>query len=264
MFAIRTDDPIRTSTRSISVETAHAIDRIVDATVDVYGRVDNPDFLHAAADIAATLPQELVEACALGTGHAGYHVVSGFTVDDSVLGPTPRSWRTSASAATTRWDVLMVLLAHLYGRPFAWAGQQHGRLVNDIVPSPGQEAEQTGASSTTLLEPHTEDAFHPGRCHLLILAGLRNPDRIATTLSSVRDVDLEPADWIELASPTVPILPDASYEANPAARGRIGETRCVPTVWARDDGVCLRSTPPTPHSRTRLLSHATTPSSTPW
>lgn len=37
----------------------------------------------------------------------------------------------------------MLLLASMMGRAFGWEGQQEGKLVHDIVPSPGQEQEQT-------------------------------------------------------------------------------------------------------------------------
>jgi L-asparagine oxygenase len=233
--------------RTISAATAAAITDIVSSVVEVYGTVENPDLVRDAAEITKNLPDELVSACEIDPDEIGFHVISGFEVNDVSIGPTPAHWKDAGPGTTAHWDVLMVLLANVYGVPFGWAGQQQGRLVHNIVPSRGREYEQAGASSTTLLEPHTEDAFHPRRCHFLLLAGMRNPGGVATTLSSVRDVELTPAEWIELATPTVPILPDTSYEASPVAADStavdLAGSPAVSTIWVRDDGVCLRYDP---------------------
>jgi L-asparagine oxygenase len=236
-----------TTTRTISAATAAVITDIVSSVVEVYGTVKNPELVRDAVEIAKNLPDELMSACQADPDGIGFHVISGFELNEASIGPTPAHWKDADPLATADWDVLMVLLANIYGVPFGWAGQQQGRLVNNVVPSRGHEYEQADASSATLLEPHTEDAFHPGRCHFLLLAGMRNQDGVATTLSSVRDVELTPADWIELASPTLPILPDTSYELNPvvadSAPVDLAGSPAVPTVWVRDNGVCLRYDP---------------------
>ena len=72
---------------------------------------------------------------------------------------------------------MLLLIASVIGDAFGWEGQQDGRLVHDILPTRGHEDAQTGASSTVVLSPHTEDAFHPERAHLLALACLRNAGR---------------------------------------------------------------------------------------
>ncbi len=102
--------------------------------------------------------------------------------------------------------------------------------MHNIVPSPGHEREQTGASSSVLLSPHTEDAFHPGRAHLLVLACLRNPDAVATTAASVRRVRLARSDVELLSRPALPILPDDAY-AEPEAYD--GGPPPVPTPCGR-------------------------------
>ena len=235
------------TTRAISVAGAAATADLLAAVVSAYGTVDNPDLIGEAADIAKTLPAEVREACTMEPRGLGFQVLSGFEIDDRAIGPTPARWNDVDPHRTAEWDVLMLLLAHVVGAPFGWSGQQEGRLVNNIVPSPGHETEQTGASSTVLLEPHTEDAFHPGRCHFLLLGGMRNHDRIGTTISSIREVELEPAEFVELASATVPILPDASYETNPAAGVPTavpgGNALALPTLWVGEDGLCLRYDP---------------------
>ncbi|WP_378733985.1 TauD/TfdA family dioxygenase [Nocardia brasiliensis] len=180
---------------------------------------------------------------------AGATIVSRLPLTDDECGPTPPSWREAAqwSGSATRrassfeLDLVMLLLARSAGEPFGWQGQQGGRLVNNILPSPGHEHEQSGASSKTLLSPHSEDAFHPARAHLLMLACLRNPDMVGTTVSSVRRVELTAEQRRLLSVPTLPILPDVSYGT--------GHERYaappLPTLWtpAGPDETTLRYDP---------------------
>ncbi|MEV0709279.1 TauD/TfdA family dioxygenase [Nocardia aurea] len=181
------------------------------------------------------LPASLREAFRAPTSNAGATIVSRLPVTDEEFGPTPSGWNEAAAWAGDRerrarsfhFDIVMMLIARAVGEPFGWAGQQDGRLVNNILPTPGHEYEQSGASSTILLSPHSEDAFHPHRANLLMLACLRNPDEVGTTLSSVRQVELSAEQRRLLSTPTLPILPDISYgdghQRYPAPP--------VPTIW---------------------------------
>lgn len=169
----------------------------------------------------------------------GLFVLRGLPLDDVDIGPTPLSWGAAAHSASL-WDVALLLLATVMGNPLAWKGQQDGRFVHNIVPSPGREQEQTGASSAVLLTPHTEDAFHPGRAHLLMLGCMRNQDRIATTAASIRRVQLAESDVELLSRPTLPILPDDAYRR---AQGFQGRPPNVPALWKSEDGLTLRFDP---------------------
>ncbi|GGK48772.1 TauD/TfdA family dioxygenase [Nocardia camponoti] len=165
---------------------------------------------------------------------SGAVVVDGFPCDAQEFAPTPASWQAAQTGdpAARVVDVMLLILARCVGEPFGWHGQQAGRLVNNIVPAAGHEDEQSGASSSVLLAPHTEDAFHPARANLLLLACLRNPDRVATTISSVREVELGD-DFDILHKPVVPILPDISYGA-----GDFSRPPPCPTLWTDESG-CL-------------------------
>ncbi|MBV6702375.1 TauD/TfdA family dioxygenase [Kitasatospora aureofaciens] len=169
----------------------------------------------------------------------GLFVLRGLNVDDARLGPTPGHW-SKAGDAGALWDVVLLLVSALMGTPIAWDGQQDGRFVHNIVPSPGHESEQTGASSSILLTPHTEDAFHPGRAHLLLLCCMRNHDRIATTAASVRLTDLSEADVDRLMQPVAPILPDDAYEEAQKFGGRPAP---VPTLFDSPEGLTMRYDP---------------------
>ncbi|MCM6777164.1 TauD/TfdA family dioxygenase [Nocardia sp. CDC159] len=179
----------------------------------------DPRLIDLIDERAAALPRAVRDAVRPPATTAGAAIVSGIPLHEGELGPTPRDWRQAAAwsgdaqlrHASLELDLAMLLLARCAGEPFGWEGQQGGRLVNNIVPSPGHEHEQSGASSTTLLSPHTEDAFHPERAHLLMLGCLRNPDLVGTTVSSVRQIELDERQRLRLREPLLPILPDVSY-----------------------------------------------------
>lgn len=169
----------------------------------------------------------------------GLFVLRGLALDDAELGQTPGHWSEVGDGGAL-WDVVLLLVSTLMGTPIAWAGQQDGRFVHNIVPSPGHESEQTGASSSVLLSPHTEDAFHPGRAHLLLLCCMRNHDDIATTAASIRRAALCDEDIELLRQPVVPILPDDAYEE---ARRFAGRPAPVPTLFDTTDGLTMRFDP---------------------
>ncbi|WP_058042825.1 TauD/TfdA family dioxygenase [Streptomyces roseifaciens] len=189
----------------------------------------------SAADLAGTIREHLRPV----DTDDGLFVLRGLTVDDTRIGPTPASWAEAGDSAAGH-DIVMLLLAAAMGNPIAWKGQQGGRFVHNIVPAVGHEQAQTGASSDILLSPHTEDAFHPGRAHLLMLGCMRNHDNIATTAASIRKVRLEDADIATLSRPELPILPDDAYFE---AQGFAGEPPDVPTLWRSEDGLTLRFDP---------------------
>ncbi|BAC73330.1 oxygenase [Streptomyces avermitilis] len=211
------------------------------------------EHIHAEFGTSATTPALLkriaTTANAFGDGlrhHCrpvdtddGLFVLRGLDIDDAAAGPTPDSWATAGDSGAAH-DITLLLLATVMGNPIAWEGQQDGRFVHNIVPSPGHETEQTGASSTVLLSPHTEDAFHPGRAHLLMLGCMRNHDDIATTAASVRKTRLSERDVRTLTRPVLPILPDDAYAE---AQGYAEEPPPVPALFASEDGITLRFDP---------------------
>ncbi|GHG72923.1 TauD/TfdA family dioxygenase [Streptomyces griseocarneus] len=199
----------------------------------------SPHLLRRVAESAAALPGPARRHLRPADTDHGLFVLRGLAVDDAAIGPTPASWATAGDRGALH-DVVLLLLATAMGTPLAWEGQQGGRFVHNIVPAPGHEREQTGASSDVLLSPHTEDAFHPGRAHLLLLACLRNPDGVATTAASIRRARTPDADVATLTRPELPILPDAAYAR---ARGFAGRPPDVPTLWRSEDGLTLRFDP---------------------
>ncbi|WP_043268446.1 TauD/TfdA family dioxygenase [Streptomyces sp. CT34] len=200
----------------------------------------SPQLLASVAEVAGNLSEPVRHELRPVDTDDGLFVLRGLEVDDSGIGPTPSSWATAGDSGAVH-DIVMLLLATLMGNPIAWEGQQDGRFVHNIVPAPGHETAQTGASSSVLLSPHTEDAFHPGRAHLLMLCCLRNHDNIATTAASIRHVQLSEADVALLTRPKLAILPDDAYTEAQGFEG--GEPAPVPTLFHAEGGLTLRFDP---------------------
>lgn len=139
-------------------------------------------------------------------------LLRGFGVDDAAVGPTPRNWaEAAASGRTRREEVFLGLIGKCLGEVFSWPTLQSGRMIQNVLPIHGEEDQQSGHSSDVLLEWHTEDAFHPYRCDYLALFGVRNHNRVPTTLASIRDVDLSAEARQVLAEPRFYILPDDEH-----------------------------------------------------
>ncbi|MEY9991113.1 L-asparagine oxygenase [Streptomyces sp. V4I8] len=223
---------------------SHAVDELTETAhkilADFGSSAARPELLRRVATSATRLGETIRQACRPVDTDDGLYVLRGLPVDDDGIGPTPGSWATAGDRAAA-WDVILLLLATAMGHPIAWEGQQEGRFVHNIVPSPGHEDEQTGASSTVLLSPHTEDAFHPGRAHLLLLACMRNHDAVATTAASIRKVRLSPDDVALLSRPVLPILPDDAYAEAQSFTGQ--QPPKVPALWQTAAGPTLRYDP---------------------
>lgn len=225
--------------RRLTADHVTELTAVAAELLDVHGSAAGPSLLADLTPACRRLSRGLHEALRPVDTADGLFVLRGLSVDDAGLGPTPGHWSTAGSSGAL-WDVVLLLVSALMGTPIAWDGQQDGRFVHNIVPSPGHETVQTGASSSVLLTPHTEDAFHPGRAHLLLLCCMRNHDGIATTAASIRLAELSDQDVAELTRPVAPILPDDAYED---ARRFGGRPAPVPTLFAGEDGLTLRYDP---------------------
>lgn len=236
--------PLEIERRELDPAAALAVRALADEISDTLTRwpapaervrtLTDPALIDLVDEHVGELPGQVRAAVRPPEGSAGAAILRSLPLSDAKLGATPSNWREAARQAgepghleSLRSDIALLLLARSAGEPFGWAGQQEGRLINNILPTPGHELEQSGASSKTLLSPHTEDAFHPDRANLLMLTCLRNPDAVGTTVSSVLRVDLDAMDRALLGTATLPILPDVSY-----GEGHAGcATPALPTLW---------------------------------
>ncbi|WP_312885582.1 guanitoxin biosynthesis L-enduracididine beta-hydroxylase GntD [Streptomyces physcomitrii] len=205
---------MRDAWTTIELDTAQAAAarELTAALAREHPAPDDEDFLRTVRGRAAALPPHLVR----GLTRLRYDdgppavLVRGFPVSGDV-GPTPAHWRERDPGATLLQDYWLALLASLTGEPFGWSTLQDGRLFHDVLPIRGDERAQTGHGSSALLEFHTEDAFHEHRCDHLLLLALRNPDRVPTTLASVRDVRLTSGEREVLFRPRFLVRPDAEH-----------------------------------------------------
>ncbi|WP_433261425.1 TauD/TfdA family dioxygenase [Actinosynnema sp. CS-041913] len=186
------------------------------------------------------LSAAMKEIVSLHPEDRGFRVVPGLLNGLGDPGHTPPRWSEVEATQAAAHDVALVLVASALGRPFGWAGQQDGRLVHNILPSPESAGLQVGASSAVPLAWHTEDAFHSERADVLLLACMRNPDSVGTRLASIRDIALSSTELERLQQPLAIINPDDSYRID----GRDGASDVgMSTVWSRTDGLCVRYDP---------------------
>jgi L-asparagine oxygenase len=235
-----THDLAGSTAAQLLADSAHALARS-GATSDTVltGHRDN-----VPAELAKIL-RGVVEPPDRSTG---WRLVRGLLDELAHAGPTPADWRVAPSAATDPLDIAIVLVAAGLGSVFGWTGQQDGRLLHNIIPTRVAADLQVGASSSTPLHWHTEDAFHPERADLLVLACVRNEDSLGSRVAAVRRAALAPQHVEQLKTAGVAILPDDSYPNTTQRRSR--ETlRPVVTLWD-DDGVCVRYDP----SYSRILN----------
>ncbi|MFD0020228.1 TauD/TfdA family dioxygenase [Streptomyces sp. NPDC058382] len=225
--------------RPLDVTAAAELTATAAGLLAGHGSATSPELLAALPKACAGLTDAVHHALRPVDTADGLFVLRGLNPDDTDLGSTPSHWSTVGDAGAL-WDVVLLLVSTLMGTPIAWDGQQDGRFVHNIVPSPGHESEQTGASSNVLLAPHTEDAFHPGRAHLLLLCCMRNHDDIATTAASIRRTALSDDDVRQLRRPVAPILPDDAYEQ---AQRFAGRPAPVPALFDTDEGLTMRFDP---------------------
>jgi Fe(II)/alpha-ketoglutarate-dependent arginine beta-hydroxylase len=199
---------------TMTSDEAAAAQRLVDEALATYPEAECPEFLRDAPVVAHELPRRLRQFLGeMRTREStAVCVVSGVTVDDAAIGPTPVGRAVAAArAATHREELWLVLCGSLLGDVFGWATQQNGAIVHDIAPVRGHEHSQLGSGSAGLLWWHTEEAFHPYKCDYLGLLCLRNHDRVPTTFATADGMALDDEVLRVLFEPRFLIKPDDSH-----------------------------------------------------
>jgi len=215
----------------VTVSERSALAELLAGLAERYHRADDAQFLRTLARLGQHLPAAvrigLLDMRYLETTAA---TVIGHGPELPDPGPTPGSWETIPLSGLIRHDIWLMLLAGQLGEPLCWSVWQDGHLINDILPVRGAEDEQTGLGSTAQLAFHVEEALYDDRCDYLLLHCLRNEDGIATTLSSVEDLDLAALDLEALFEP----------------RYRIGDGNgpVRPALFGAPDSPYLRLDPP--------------------
>lgn len=195
---------------------------LAEALTRRYTSVESADLLENAPVHAQELPRSL--RAALNDFRlkepAAACVIDGFRVDDEAIGTTPGHWKNRpADSPTFQEELFFLLCGQLLGDPIAWATQQDGHIMHDVMPIKGHEIGQLGTGSSTLLEWHTEDAFHPYRADYVGLMCLRNPDAAETTYVGVDDLSLDERTREILSGAHFPLIPDDAHR--PASRAEL-------------------------------------------
>jgi enduracididine beta-hydroxylase len=217
----------------ITIEVRNAeigtIRRLVDDLGSRFTSIEDPGFLAQAGVAAQDLPRSLrleLNRYRLEETDA-VCVISGYPLDEALIGDTPPNWREAVGRTDVReWEFFFFLCACLLGDPLAWATQQEPRIMHDVLPVRGDENFQLNTCSESTLTWHTEDAFHPHRPDYVGLLCLRNPDKTETTIASVTDLRLDRAVVDQLFRRAYVIEPDNSHrpEARSSADTATGGT----------------------------------------
>jgi L-asparagine oxygenase len=199
---------------TLSAEEVAAILPLVDEVRAGHISIEDPQLIAMAPLYAHELPRRLrmfleryrVEEL------AALCIVSGFPVEDDAIGATPGHWNmVGEGSPTLRQEVFFLLCGVLLGDVFAWATQQDGRIMHDVLPIKAHRSEQLGTGSEMLLWWHTEDTFSPFKGDYVALMCLRNPDNVATTVCDAGSIDWSGVDIDLLFEPEYPIRPDDSH-----------------------------------------------------
>ncbi len=198
----------------LAPDDAQKVQRLSQRACRELGDPHADDTLDALAALAGELPlnlRDFLHRERLAESPRGITVLSNLTVAEDV-GPTPESWR-SADTPKSRPDAFTaLLLGSVLGDPIAWSAQQSGRVVTDVLPSPGMERSDVSASSAKELSWHTEDAFSPYRADWVGLLCLRNPHGVATTVSQLAAGELPEAVERVLREDRFILAPDPAHE----------------------------------------------------
>jgi L-asparagine oxygenase len=150
--------------------------------------VDDPGWIATARALSCRLPPRLSEELRRfrhDPGSDGLVLLRNLPVGDS-LRATP-STPGSVERTATRAAAVQVLITLDLGEVVAFRNEKAGALVQNVVPVPAHEQQQSNAGSTRL-EMHVENAFHAHRPDLVALLCLRNDheDRAGLRIASIR------------------------------------------------------------------------------
>ncbi|GLV75852.1 TauD/TfdA family dioxygenase [Streptomyces hygroscopicus] len=135
--------------------------------------LDSAKWLDAARAASTRLPGELLTALRSFRHDPGPDAL--LLIGNLPVGPALPSTPTEADSVertpTTSAAVITLSMLQL-GEVIAYRNEKGGALVQNVVPVPGRERQQSNAGSVRL-EMHSENAFHPGRPDYVGLLGVR-------------------------------------------------------------------------------------------
>jgi Fe(II)/alpha-ketoglutarate-dependent arginine beta-hydroxylase len=192
-----------------------SIKQLVCALTSQYDSVEAPSFLKDISVYAHEIPRRVrvfLNDFKLLEPRPGLCLISGYPIDEESIGPTPQHWQDRTTPSMTlEEEMALVLFGALLGDALAWATQQNGYIVHDVLPIKAYEQSQMGTGSEQTLWWHNEDAFHSLRGDYIGLFCLRNPDQVCTTFASVDMLELNEEQRNILSQQRFFIRPDDSH-----------------------------------------------------
>lgn len=170
-----------------------------------------------AAGLAAALPSSVLRALHRFRNTGSQHnalLVRGLLPEMPDLEPTPETTIPATAGEACRAGALTLLaVLEMLGEAFTFASLYEGRLVQHVLPVPGQESAQSSEGSEHLTW-HVEDAFTERRCDVFGLLCLRGAKEADTLIAPARTVELP--SWAEqvLRQPRFVVAPDSAHGAD--------------------------------------------------
>jgi len=171
-----------------------------------------------AAMAVAALPPHVIAAVHDFRNYGNQHDVLRVRralPDAASVGPTPnRSPGAPESDEREIAAIGLLAISLLLGEPFTFADLHQGRLVQNVLPLPGQEDTQTSGGSRTFLDWHVEDAFSADRCDYFALLCLRGHPAAQTLTTSVRQLGLAQSTEAVLRERRFAVSPDVAHQSD--------------------------------------------------
>jgi len=136
--------------------------------------VADPAWVGACRTLSCAIPQRVRQALRdfrYDPGVNGRLLLRGLPVGTDTLPPTPATPESVERTASPGASVIAMVSLQL-GEVVAYRGEKGGALIQNVVPVPGREDQQSNAGSATL-EMHVENAFHPDRPDYVALLCVR-------------------------------------------------------------------------------------------
>ncbi|WP_330297606.1 TauD/TfdA family dioxygenase [Streptomyces sp. NBC_00503] len=184
--------------------------------------IDHPDWMSRGRDLSATIPSRLaarIRQFRHDPGPDGSILIRNLPVREAELPDTPQALGSVEKTPGHSSSVIALTTLQL-GEIIAYRNEKSGALVQNVVPVPGQEAEQNNAGSKRL-GMHVENTFHDNRPDFVALFCLRGDhDRVAELqMTSVRQALglLSDADRKVLSEPRYVTPPPSSFPTQSAS-----------------------------------------------
>lgn len=181
--------------------------------------INSSAFLSAVAHAGRTLPAAVYDALVDFVDDApasGALLIENMPLGD--LPPTPED-PLLAHKSDKVSEFALLTVGRVLGRPVGYLPEHGGDVVQNISPTKRNADRQVSTSSQSMLEFHTEAAFHPHRPRYLLLLCLRGDPSAATTLCSIQAVldTLSPRSRAVLFQPRFTTGIDESYAGGRSA-----------------------------------------------